>query len=181
MRTLSAFVFVSINGFYKGPEDDISWHNHGEEGTTYSEQQLASGNILLFGRKTYDMMNSFWPTPMAAELYPQVAKGMNAAEKWVVSTTLEKANWQHTEVLQNIESIRNLKQTPGKNITLLGSGSLMNELTKARLIDEFVLWMDPILLKSGTPLFQDLDLNLTLVNHQVFENSGAVLLTYRPL
>ncbi|MEW5959613.1 MAG: dihydrofolate reductase, partial [Chloroflexota bacterium] len=79
MRKLTAYNFLTLNGFFKGPNEDTNWHTHGEEEAKYSEESLAQDNILLFGRKTYEMMASFWPTPQAKELFPKVAAGMNKA------------------------------------------------------------------------------------------------------
>ena len=77
MRKLTAYNFLSLNGFFKGLNEDITWHTHGEEEAKYSEETMAhNSNILLFGRKTYEMMVSFWPTPQAKELFPRVAAGL---------------------------------------------------------------------------------------------------------
>lgn len=91
MRKLSVFNFITLNGFYKGPGGDISWHKHGEEGSKFSEENLKSANILLFGRVTYEMMAGFWPSPMAYETFPAVAEGMNNTDKIVFSKTLKKS------------------------------------------------------------------------------------------
>src|SRR5512145_3091428 len=77
MGKLIAYNFVTLNGFYKGDNEDISWHRHGAEESKYSEDMLAMDNILLFGRKTYEQMAGFWPTDAARELFPKVAAGMN--------------------------------------------------------------------------------------------------------
>ena len=76
MRKITAFNFISINGFYKGSGEDTSWHEHGAEGNAFSEAQLEKGDILLFGRKTYELMKSFWPTKIAHETFPRVAEMM---------------------------------------------------------------------------------------------------------
>ena len=102
MGKLSVFNFVTLNGFYKGPAGDISWHKHGEEGSKLSEENLRSGNILLFGRVTYEMMANFWPSPIAYESFPVVAEGMNNAEKIVFSRTLKKADWKNTRLVKDI-------------------------------------------------------------------------------
>ncbi len=182
MNKITAFTFLTINGFYKGLNDDISWHVHGEEGNKYSEDQLAAGNILLFGRKTYEMMNSFWPTQMAFDLYPKVAEGMNNAEKIVLSNSLTKASWQHTKIISDnvIDQIKQLKSTTSKNITILGSGSIVSLLTDAGLIDEYEFLIDPIAIGNGTPIFENINAQLTLklVSTKVFDKSGQILLTY---
>lgn len=90
MRKLTAYNFLTLNGFYKGPGNDTSWHKHGSEENEYASQSLKSENILLFGRVTYELMASYWPTPFAIENDPNVAAGMNNAQKIVFSTTLKK-------------------------------------------------------------------------------------------
>ncbi|RDI11901.1 dihydrofolate reductase family protein [Flavobacterium sp. AG291] len=99
MRTLTVFNFITLNGFYKGDDNDISWHRHGEEEAQYSAKAMKKDTILLFGRVTYEMMASWWPSPMAAEAYPEVAKGMNNAEKIVFSNTIEDPKWMNTKVI----------------------------------------------------------------------------------
>lgn len=182
MRKINAFNFVSVNGFYKDMDDDISWHKHSPEQEAFSRQQLQSDNILLFGRITYEMMFSFWTSQNAWALYPETAKGMNAAEKICISNKLKNAAWQNTVILSGhiIDKIRQLKNTEGKNLTILGSGSIVTQLADAGLIDEYGMMIDPLAIGHGTPLFDGLyhPLNLTLKDVRVFENNGVVLLTY---
>lgn len=182
MSTISAFLFLTVNGFYKGLNDDISWHDHGEEGDAYSREQLESGNILLFGRKTYELMYAFWPAPMAYNAFPEVATKMNQAEKIVLSNSLTIAEWQNTSVLSGdaITQIALLKNTPGKNVTLLGSGSIAAQLAQANLIDTFQFLVDPLAIGRGVSLFENLNgrLELELINSKVFPKSGKILLIY---
>lgn len=70
MPKITSFTFLTLNGYFKGENEDTSWHRHGEEENRYSEDSLQSDSILLFGRTTYEMMYSFWPTLRAAELFP---------------------------------------------------------------------------------------------------------------
>lgn len=183
MRTLKAFCFLTLNGYYKGPEEDTSWHIHGPEGNEYSEQQLAADNLLLFGRKTYEMMHSFWPGEMAKIHFTVVAEKMNTAEKIVISNSLHQADWNHTRILRgNLkENIQALKLSPGKDITILGSGNIVTQLTEHGLIDEYEFLIDPLAIGQGTPLFQNINdtLHLSLTEHKVFRESGAVLLKYK--
>src|SRR5260221_14749766 len=117
MGKLSVFNFVTLNGFYKGTNEDISWHKHGGEASQYSEESSNSEGILLFGRVTYEMMVKFWPTPEALKSFPETAKGMNKAEKIVFSKTLEKTDWNNSRIVkENIEEeVKNLKEKSGKN------------------------------------------------------------------
>ena len=90
MGKVSAFNFVMLDGYFEGVKKDIGWHKHDAEGTAYAVEGLKSGNMLLFGRVTYELMASYWPTPIAIQNDPVVAEGMNKAEKIVFSRTLKK-------------------------------------------------------------------------------------------
>lgn len=184
MGKLIAYNFTTLNGYFKGPDNDISWHRHGEEENGFASDNLEARAALLFGRVTYEMMASFWPTPMAIESMPEVAQGMNESEKIVFSTTLESAGWENTTLIKGdlIEAVRKLKAIPGKTMTILGSGSIIAQLAEARLIDEYQFMIDPVAIGEGTPSFQGLTrkLDLKLINHRVF-SSGVVLLTYEAI
>lgn len=185
MRIISSFNFVTLNGFFEGTNHDLSWHCHGgqEEGE-FALEGLRSDSILLYGRVTYEMMASFWPTPMAAEMFPEMAAGMNSAEKIVFSRKLSHAQWNNTTIIGDniIDEVRKLKQTPGKNMTILGSGSILRQFAEEGLLDEIQLMVDPVALGSGTPLFSNMrkQLNLQLLNARTFKN-GAVVLSYKPV
>ncbi len=183
MATLNAFIFQSLDGFYKDENNTTAWHEHGEEATAFSEQQLEQGNVLLFGRKTYEMMQGFWPTEMAAQLFPKVAKAMNSSEKWVVSNSMREPHWQNTEVISEnaIEEIRKRKLHIQKSITVLGSGELIRQLKEADLLDSIQLLVDPIAIGKGSTLFEGTDdfINFELIDVQRFEKSSAVLFSYR--
>jgi dihydrofolate reductase len=183
MATLTSFTFITLNGFHKGENDDIGWHQHGGEEAEYSVENLKSNDILLFGRVTYDLMRSFWPTEMAYQLYPDVAKGMNEAEKWVVSKRLKSADWTNTTIIHEnlIEKMVGHKQSSQKNITLLGSGSVLQQLADANLVDEYQIMIDPVFIGKGEPILGNLNnhLRLELTKSSVFK-SGTILLSYSP-
>jgi dihydrofolate reductase len=184
MSKLNTFTFITLNGYFKGLNGDISWHRHGAEENEYAAEGLRSDSILLFGRVTYQMMAGYWPTPMALKNDPVVAAGMNAAEKIVFSRTLKKVEWNNTRLIRHniFAEIKKLKQESGKDMTLLGSGSILAQLADHRLIDEYQIMVDPVVLGAGTPIFADLrqklDLKLTLT--RTFK-SGVVLLCYQPV
>jgi dihydrofolate reductase len=183
MRKIGVFNFVTINGFYKGLHEEINWHKHGEEEAEFSAESMSVGGTLLFGRVTFEMMASFWPTPMAMEQFPIVAEGMTKAEKIVFSTTLKKSDWDNTKIVKDnmIEELKKMKQMPGKDMTVLGSGSIVTQLADHGLIDEYQIMIDPVAIGEGIPLFKGLQckLELTLTKTKVFK-SGVVLLCYRP-
>lgn len=184
MRKLTAFNFITLNGYYKGPDDDISWHRHGSEEGEFSARSLKADNILLFGRTTYEMMAFWWPSPMAAEAFPEVAKGMNSAEKIVFSNIIESPLWNNTAVMRGniVEQIHSMKQQPGKDMTILGSGTIVSQFAEAGLIDEYLIMIDPVVLSGGTSLFDGIKcgLQLELTDSRVFK-SGVILLSYKPM
>ncbi|MBN8853786.1 MAG: dihydrofolate reductase [Sphingobacteriales bacterium 50-39] len=184
MRKLVVFNFLTLNGYFEGPGGDTSWHRHGEEEGKFASESMGQGGILLFGRTTYELMVSYWPTPMAMQQAPEVAKGMNKAEKIVFSRTLKTADWENTRIINGdlAKEVRRLKETPGKDMCLLGSGSILTQLADAGLIDEYQFMIDPVALGSGTPAFKGLKkkLDLRLVSTRKF-SSGVVLLNYQPL
>lgn len=183
MGQLSAYLFMTLNGFFTGPGDDISWHTHGDEEARFSVESLARDDVLLFGRKTYDLMAAFWPTPMAVEQFPDVAAGMNRADKVVFTRSSFAPAWEGTRCITGelADEVRKLKETAGKDLTILGSGSIVSQLTEHRLIDEYQVMIDPVAIGEGTPILAGItgkvDLNRTDV--RTFD-SGVVLLTLTP-
>ena len=186
MAKINVFNFISLNGCYKGPKEDISWHKQGDksEENEYASRSMEAGNILLFGRTTYDLMSNFWPTPEAAKAFPKVAKGMIEAEKIVFSKKLKKVNWHNTTLIKDdlIEEVKRLKKTIKKNITILGSGTIITQLAEHGLIDSYQLMINPIVVANGTSLFDKIKSNqeLKLTATKSFK-SGAVLHCYEPL
>jgi dihydrofolate reductase len=183
MRNLSVFNFLTLNGYSQGPGGDLSWHRHGEEEGKFASESVGQGSVLLFGRITYQQMASYWPTPMAMQQNPSVAEGMNNAEKIVFSRTLKSADWENTNIINGdlVKEVRRLKNVPGKDMCLLGSGSILTQLAEAGLIDSYQFMVDPVALGSGTSVFNGLQkkLDLRLVSTQKF-SSGVILLNYQP-
>jgi len=128
-------------------------------------------------------MASYWPTPMAIKNDPIVAKGMNRADKIVFSRTLKKVEWQNTRLERaNLEKeIRSMKRQAGKDMTLLGSGTIVAQCAELGLIDEYQIMVDPIVIGDGTTLFENVrhKLDLKLTSTRTFK-SGVVLLVYQP-
>ena len=183
MGKLSVYNFVSANGYFKGPADDISWayQNASEEVNDFAAENAQSEGILLFGRVTYEMMKRYWPTPEAKKNAPEVAERMNKAEKIVFSKTLKEADWSNTRIIKdNIEAeVKKLKES-GKDITILGSGTIVNQLAEKGLIDELQVMIHPVAIGNGTPFLKDIGikLDLELAKTRTFKN-GVVLLCYR--
>lgn len=184
MAKLFAFNFLTLNGFFKGTNEDISWHRHEKEQNEFAAENLqAAGNILLFGRVTYEMMAGYWPTPAAMEHDPFMAERMNTARKIVFSKTLKSANWNNTTLMKdNIEEEVLLLKKQDKDMAILGSGTIITQFAEQGLIDEYHIMIDPVAIGKGTCMFQNINqkLQLELVSTRTFK-SGAVLLCYRPL
>ena len=186
MRKLSVFNQVSVDGYFKKSDDDISWTHKPDddpEFKEFTEGNATGGGVLVFGRKTYEMMASFWPTPAAAEQFPVVAKQMNSLPKIVFSRTLDKASWSNTKVVKAdpVTEIQKLKRESGEDMTIMGSGSIVSLLAQADLIDEYQILVIPIVLGEGKTMFdgskKTFDLKLT--SARTFRN-GKALLVYEP-
>jgi dihydrofolate reductase len=174
---------VTLDGYFEGPNHEIDWHNVDGEFNEFAIEQTGAVDMLLFGRVTYQLMASYWPTPDAIKNDPIVADLMNRLPKIVFSRTLEKVEWNNTRLVKDhvAEEIVKLKQQPGKDLALFGSANLMSTLTQLDLIDEHRIMVNPVILGGGNPLFKRTNdtLSLKLVKTRVFGN-GNVLLCYQP-
>jgi dihydrofolate reductase len=186
MRKLAVFDQVSLDGFFTTPNGDISWLHQGNndpEWQSFVESNAGGGGVLLFGRVTYEMMVSYWPTPAAAQQNPVVAERMNSGQKVVFSRTLKEATWQNTKVARGdlATEVRALKAENGPDLVVLGSGSLVAQLTELGLVDEYQIVVFPIVLGEGRTLFEGVKrkVPLTRTASRTFGN-GNVLLTYQP-
>jgi dihydrofolate reductase len=184
MRRLSVFNLVTLDGYFAGRDDDISWHNVDTEFQEYAQKNSNSGNLLLFGRRTYDLMASYWPSPEALKNDPIVAQGMNSSSKIVFSRTLNKVSWRNTRLVKDdmLNEVRKLKQQSEQDLTILGSGSIVAQLTQAGLIDEYQILLNPVVIGKGRTMFEGIKdrLDLTLTESRTFGN-GNVLLCYVPM
>ena len=183
MRKVIFFMLTTLDGFYEGPNKEIDWHNVDEEFNELAIEQLNSVDVLLFGRVTYELMASYWPTPAATTNDPIVADKMNSLPKIVFSKTLSSVEWQNTRLVkENItEEISKLKQQPGKDLIIFGSSDLAVTLIQHGLIDEYRIMVNPVVLGNGKSLFKGIHhkLDLKLLKTRTF-SSGNVLLYYQP-
>jgi dihydrofolate reductase len=184
MRRLIAFEQVSLDGFFVDAEGDMSWaHKRDPEWNAFAASNASGDAALLFGRVTYEMMASFWPTPAAMETMPAVAEGMNNMPKVVFSRTLEKASWKNTKLVKGdiVAEVRRMKKESGTGMAILGSGTIVSQLAQAGLIDEFQIVVNPIVLGKGRTLFEGVKekLALKLIKTRAFGN-GNVVLYYEP-
>lgn len=185
MQRLIVFNLVSLDGYFVDAHGSMNWAkmNRDKEFNEFVEGNASGKGALVFGRKTYELMIQYWPTPMAAQNDPVVAQHMNAARKFVVSKTLEKATWNNTTVLKGdaAEEIRKLKSQAGDGLCILGSGRLVAALAEEKLIDEFQAVVNPIALGRGRTMFEGVKekVGLKLMNTRRFGN-GSVYLCYEP-
>jgi len=184
MRTLRVFDNVSLDGFFVDATGDMSWaHKRDEEWNAFMSGNASGDAELLFGRVTYQMMAAFWPTPQAAQMLPAVAAGMNAMPKIVFSRTLDSVGWQNTTLRKGdlAAEVRALKTEAGPDVVILGSGSIVSQLSAARLIDEYQIVVNPIVLGKGRSLFETVTdrMPLRLTKTRPFQN-GSIVLWYEP-
>jgi len=184
MRKVHVFDSVSLDGFFTDEQNDMSWaHKRDEEWNAFAGGNAGGDGELLFGRVTYEMMAAFWPTPQAAQMLPDVAAGMNRMRKTVFSRTLDSVGWQNTTLVKGdlVSAVTRMKQQAGPDMVILGSGSIVSQLTQGRLIDEYQLVVNPIILGKGRTLFETVDrkIGLTLTKTKAFKN-GNVVLWYVP-
>jgi len=185
MRKLVVFNMVSVDGFFVDSQGDMSWaHKHDAEWNTFVNENASGSGVLVFGRITYELMASYWPTPMAFQNSPVVAKGMNDMPKIVFSRTLDKASWNNTKLVKGdlAAEVRKLKNESGPNMVILGSGNIVSQLAQQNLIDEYQMALSPIVLGKGRTMFEGVKdkLNLKLTNSRTFGN-GTVFACYQPI
>jgi dihydrofolate reductase len=186
MRKLSVFNQISLDGYFKSADGGSDWMHEGDEDPEYQEfiaSNASGGGALVFGRKTYEMMVGFWPTPAAEKQFPMVAKQLNSLPKIVFSKTLKRASWNNTKLVKGdpAAEIRKMKSEPGEPMVILGSGILVSQLAQADLIDEYQLLLVPVVLGDGTTMFEGArrTLQLKLMKTRTFRN-GRAFLVYEP-
>jgi dihydrofolate reductase len=187
MPKLIVFNTISIDGYFTDKNNDMSWAHQGDADPEFDEfvaGNASGGGVLVFGRKTYELMARFWPTPAAAEQMPVVAQGMNSRRKVVFSRTLEEASWSNTRLVKSdlVAEIQRMKSEPGEGLAILGSGSLVAQLAQAGLIDEVQMVVAPLALGEGRTMFEGMQekLPLRLTKSRTFRN-GRAFLVYEPV
>jgi dihydrofolate reductase len=181
IRKLIMWNLVTLDGFFEGPRSwDIDWHGSvwGKELEQLSIDQLTSADLLLFGRVTYQGMAGYWSSATG-----EVADLMNDISKIVFSRTLEKAEWNRTRLVKDHAEaeVAKLREQPGKNVLVFGSGNLCATLMRHSLIDEYRLCIAPVILGNGNPLFKPSShkMKMKLLEAKPLK-SGGVILQYQP-
>jgi dihydrofolate reductase len=185
MRKIIVFNQVTLDGYFADMNGDMSWaHKQDAEWNAFVADNAKGEATLLFGRITYEMMASFWPTPNAIKSFPIVAERMNSLPKVVFSRTLDKAAWNNTTLVKGdlVAEIRRMKGEPGSDFVIMGSGSIVSQLAQEGLIDEYEIALNPIVLGKGRTMFDGIKekLNLKLTRTRAFAN-GNVFLCYEPM
>jgi dihydrofolate reductase len=174
---------VSVDGFFEGPDREIDWHLVDEELHQHFNEQLAPMSAFLDGRVTYELMAEFWPTadadPTSSAQMKEFAHIWREMPKVVYSRTLKRADWHATVVPEVVpDEVRALKaQADGDMV--VGGADLAATFLRHGLIDEIRLYVHPVVLGGGRPLFpSDVTLDLRLAEARTFGN-GVVLLRYQ--
>jgi dihydrofolate reductase len=180
MSKLFLFMMISLDGYFEGKDHDLSWHNVDEEFQEFAIEQLEEIGTIIFGKTTYEMMASFWPTDLAKD-DPETAQLMTKTPKIVISHSLEKADWENTTLIkENVEEeLRKLKENSNKDLAIFGSSNLTVSLLEMGLVDELRIMVNPVVIGEGTPFFEGIKnkLKLKLEKTRQFKN-GNVLLYY---
>jgi dihydrofolate reductase len=161
MRNLIFFMHTSLDGFVAGPNREMNWITFDETLFDFVGTMTEQADAALYGRVTYEMMQSYWPTagekPNATKHEIEHSAWYNKVSKIVLSKTIDESTLHNTKVVgdQLSDNINELKQQDGKNILIFGSPGATRSLFNQGLIDEFWLFVNPILLGEGMPLFKD--------------------------
>lgn len=186
MRHLTFFMHTSLDGFVAGTNGEMNWIKVDEEIFDFVATMTANADAALYGRVTYDMMQAYWPTagdkPNASKHDKEHSAWYMKVPKIVLSKTLSQEGLENTTVIgDNIaEKVNAIKQQPGKNILIFGSPSASHTLLGLGLIDEFWLFVNPVLLGQGMPLFKNINerTDLQLVESKTF-GCGVIALHYK--
>ncbi|MEO6890050.1 MAG: dihydrofolate reductase family protein [Ktedonobacteraceae bacterium] len=186
MRKVISFLHVSLDGFTTGPNGELEWAIVDEELNPYVDALFRNVDTALYGRVTYLVMQSYWPTmltdPEASPRERAHAHWVENVSKIVFSRTLSRAEWKNSRMVKDqiAEEIAALKQQPGGDLMIFGSPTLTHSFTHLDLIDEYRLFLNPIVLGGGIPLFQDIKewMKLKLLEAKTFQ-AGVVGLHYQ--
>jgi dihydrofolate reductase len=184
MRKIILSMMTTLDGYFEGPNQSIDWHHVDADFFATANALLDSADMHLFGRVTYQGMESYWTTEQAMKDDPVITRKMNDTPKVVFSRTLAKAEWKNTRLIKDnvAEEVKKLKALPGKDMVIFGSSNLAASFLDMGLLDEVRVYLNPVALGEGTPLFKGLKdkIEFKLLSTQAFKN-GNVLLIYRPL
>jgi dihydrofolate reductase len=191
VRRVVVVEYVSLDGVIQAPghpgEDSEGGFDHGgwtgpfmDDHRRYLSEQFQAAGAVVLGRVTYQIFAAYWPTVTDED--DEIARALNSLPKYVASTTLDEAQWDGTTVIKSdvAEEVARLKEQPGRDILVVGSSGLAQSLMQHDLVDEYRLWVHPIVLGSGKRLFREgvPATTLRLVDTRT-TSSGLVILTYQ--
>jgi len=185
MRNLIFFMHTSLDGFVAGLKGELDWANIDDELFDFVATMTDTADTALYGRVTYEMMQSYWPKageqPNATKHDKEHSAWYNKVSKVVLSKTISEKGLDNTTVIsgQLTDNINKIKKQDGKNILIFGSPRASQSLLNEGLIDEFWLFVNPIILGQGMPLFKDITgtTKLKLVDSKTFA-CGVIALHY---
>jgi dihydrofolate reductase len=181
MRKIVAIEWLSLDGYISGPAGQTDWFSWNKDVENHYKKMLENIDQLLFGRKTYELMADYWPTEKASGEDPFLTHQMNKVQKIVYSKNIENTPWNNSLLHSNLDftEIRQLKNLPGKDIVIFGSNSIVVQLAKEGLIDEYRLMINPIILGGGTLFFAEFNQRLPLKLTNSIKFDPGVLNYYR--
>jgi len=188
MRKIISFMHLSLDGFVSGPNGEMDWITVDEEIFTHVGKRISEGDTALYGRVTYQMMENYWPTagnkPAATKHEIEHSKWYNTVHKVVLSKTMKDADLTNTTIigdhlLDNINKLKQSQNGEGKDILLFGSPTATHSLIQLNAIDGYWLFVNPVILGRGIPLFADIKdkIKLNLLTTRQF-NCGVTELNY---
>ena len=190
MRKLIWFMTISLDGFFEGPNHDISWHNVDDEFNAFAIEQLREEDAILFGRRTYQLFENYWPRaaddPSLSKENVEIAHLINNMRKIVYSKTLnevvESENWKNVTLVREVnpEDANALKRSPGKNLSI-GGNNIGVTFAQMGLVDEFRIMIESCCHRRWKFVFNGITnrLKMRLLETRTFK-SGNVLLCYEP-
>lgn len=181
MRKVVVSNLVSLDGFIAGPSGEIDWFGVDWDFQDYTKERLGSIGVILFGRVTYDLMAGYWPTASPEENDQAIIDAMNTLPKIVFSRTLASTEWNNAVINRGdpVRETERMKAEGGKDIVIFGSGTIVSALSAAGLVDEYRIFVNPVILGAGKTQFGGVRhrIGLRLKETKVFGN-GLVMLTY---
>jgi dihydrofolate reductase len=186
MRKIISFMHISLDGFVAGPHGEMNWIKVDEEIFDHVGKRISEGDTALYGRVTYQMMESYWPTaadkPNASKHDIEHSKWYSRVHKLVLSKTMKEASLTNTTIISDNlpDRINEIKQQGDKDILLFGSPTATHSLIQLNLIDGYWLFVNPIILGRGIPLFTNIKdkIKLNLVSTRPF-TCGVTELNYK--
>jgi dihydrofolate reductase len=183
MKKVYMFNRTSLDGFFAGPGGNIDWFVQDPQ-VDQALHKMMNLDTVLFGRLTYQMFESYWPDVARDPHAPEGARAMgnelNQMAKLVFSTTLDKVTWENSKLLKHnlVDEVKRLKLGQGSDIVIFGSGTIVQQLAREDLIDEYLVLVTPVILGTGKSLFSGVNKsNFKLLESRSFQ-SGNVLLHY---